>query len=59
MRDDSKKITEEQIRAGSGNLNPFDDVVLLERSDGVVPPEPTLMDKFNTFLNPFGTGKEK
>jgi hypothetical protein len=34
MRDDSKKMTEEQIRGGDGKLNPFDDVVLLERTAG-------------------------
>ena len=35
------------------------DVVLLERpADGVgAPPEPTLMEKLNKWMNPYGTGK--
>tara|TARA_B110000261_G_scaffold148898_1_gene175043 strand:+ start:1908 stop:2633 length:726 start_codon:yes stop_codon:yes gene_type:complete len=59
-RDDSKKITEEQIRAAAGTLNPFEDVRLLEVPlDGTgAPPEPTMMEKINKFMNPYGTGKE-
>jgi hypothetical protein len=59
-RDDAKKITEEEIRAAAGKLNPFEDVKLLERSaDGSdAPPQESIMDKFNKFMNPYGTGKE-
>lgn len=58
-RDDSKKVTEEEIRAQQGKLNPFEDVILLERpADGVGgPPQETFMDKLNKFMNPYGTGK--
>mmetsp|Transcript_37595 Transcript_37595/g.93475 ORF Transcript_37595/g.93475 Transcript_37595/m.93475 type:complete len:279 (-) Transcript_37595:132-968(-) len=61
QRDDSNKMTEEQIRAGEGKLNPFEDVQLLEvPADGVGgPPELTLMDKFNKFMNPYGSGGDK
>ena len=59
VRDDATKVTEEQIREAKGTLNPFEDVVLLERpADGVgAPPEPTLMEKLNKWMNPYGTGK--
>ena len=60
VRADAAKVPEDQIREAKGNLNPFEDVLLLERpADGVgAPPEPTLMEKFNKWLNPYGTGKE-
>ena len=60
VRDDAAKVTEDQIREAKGNLNPFEDVLLLERpADGVgAPPEPTLMEKLNKWMNPYGTGKE-
>jgi hypothetical protein len=46
VRDDAAKVTEDQL--------------LLERpADGVgAPPEPTLMEKLNKWMNPYGTGKE-
>ena len=60
LRDDSTKVTEEQIREAKGKLNPFEDVVLLEKpADGEGgPPQLSLMEKFNKFMNPYGTGKE-
>lgn len=60
VRDDAAKVTEEQIREAEGKLNPFEDVKLLEpNADGSGPSaEKSLMDKFNEWMNPFGTGKE-
>ena len=60
VRDDAAKVTEDEIREAKGNLNPFEDVSLLERpADGVgAPPEPTLMERINKWMNPYGTGKE-
>jgi len=55
VRDDSKKITEEQIREKKGQLNPFVDVILLEQSDDYGPPKQTLAEKFNKFMNPYGS----
>ena len=57
-RDDASKITEEQIREAKGKLNPFEDVKLLERGEGDGPPQESLMDKFNKFMNPYGDGKK-
>ena len=49
--------------SSKGTMNPFDDVVLLERpADGAalgVPAELTLMDKFNKWMNPYGTAPPK
>ena len=61
VRDDANKITEEQIREAAGKLNPFEDVKLLEvPADGIAPlPEPSLVEKFNKWMNPYGTGKEE
>ena len=60
QRDDSAKVTEEEIRAAQGKLNPFEDVILLEKpADGEGgPPQESFMDKFNKFMNPYGTGKK-
>ena len=60
-RDDEKKVTEEQIREAKGKLNPFEDVVLLERpADGSAgPPSAGIMDRLNKWMNPYGTGKEE
>ena len=58
-RDDEKKVTEEQIREAKGKLNPFEDVVLLEKpADGSAgPPSMGIMDRLNKWMNPYGTGK--
>jgi hypothetical protein len=58
-RDDEKKITEEQIRENAGKMNPFDDVILLERGEGESPPpEKSWKEKLDEFMNPYGTGKK-
>ena len=54
-RDESKKMTEEEIRAGGGTKNPFEDVILLTKDDGVSTStdEGSLIDKFKKMLNPY------
>jgi predicted membrane-bound spermidine synthase len=60
VRDDEKKVTEEEIREAGGKLNPFEDVVLLERaadgSDGA-PAELGWKEKLDKWMNPYGSGK--
>jgi predicted membrane-bound spermidine synthase len=57
VRDDEKKVTEEEIREAGGKLNPFEDVVLLERaadgSDGA-PAELGWKEKLDKWMNPYG-----
>lgn len=54
-RDESKKMTEEEIRAGGGTKNPFEDVILLTKDDGVSTStdQGSLIDKFKKMLNPY------
>jgi len=54
-RDEAKKMTEEDIRAGAGTKNPFDDVILLTRDDGVSTEsdQGSILDKFKKMLNPY------
>jgi len=50
-------VTEEEIREAGGKLNPFEDVVLLERaadgSDGA-PAELRWKEKLDKWMNPYG-----
>ena len=54
-RDESAKITEEQIRANKGKMNPFDDVILLTAVDGddTEKQDEGLFAKFKRALNPY------
>ena len=54
-RDESKKITEEEIRANKGKMNPFDDVILLTAVDGddTEKQDEGLFAKFKRALNPY------
>ena len=60
VRDDEKKVTEEEIREAGCKLNPFEDVVLLERaadgSDGA-PAELGWKEKLDKWMNPYCSGK--
>ena len=55
-RDESSKITEEQIREKQGQKNPFDDVILLTKDDDSTTAgaeENDLLSKFKKMLNPY------
>ena len=52
-RDESKKVSEAQIREAAGKMNPFDDVVLLTRDADSGPPLVSWMDKIKKIMNPY------